>query len=554
MKQGLVTQSQLEEALRLQKRSGRPIGDILIENNFVSEKDVCDGLARQLDIPFASIEGGSLRPSEEQKLDELVPQDFARQYMVLPLSRQGKSLNVAVYNPLDLLIMDNLRRMTGCEINPAIATRADLREGIDKFYGKKEMLKEAVEESYAVEEGVIPETEEGISLEDVVAKAEEAPVIKLVNLLLIQAVKERASDIHIEPFTKKINVRFRIDGVLHKIAPPSQHLLPALISRVKILSKMDIAEKRLPQDGSFIIRVEDRTVDIRSSVIPTIYGEKAVLRILDRGTISFELEKLGFSEDDLKKFKQAILRPYGLILLTGPTGCGKSTTLYSALNFIKSPYKNIITIEDPVEYHIEGINQVQVKPQIGLTFATGLRSFLRQDPDIMMVGEVRDLETAQMCMRAALTGHLVFSTLHTNDAPSAATRLINIGVEPYLVSSGLILVMAQRLVRKLCPVCKQPDQLSPEIIKKYNLPKRQIFKAKGCQKCHNTGYAGRTAITEIMAVHTKIRDMITRNATTDQVRKAAEEEGMLSLMRNGLEKVIIGITSLQEVLSTAFEM
>ncbi len=553
MKQGLVTQSQLEEALRLQKRSGQPIGDILIENNFASERDVCDALARQLDIPFACIKDGSLVPSENQKLDELIPEDFARQQMVLPLSRQGNFLNVAVYNPLDLLVIDNLRRMTGCEINPMIATRADLRQAIDKFYGKKEMLKKAVEESYALGEEVIPETEQRISLEDVVAKAEEAPVIKLVNLLLIQAVKERASDIHIEPFIKKINVRFRIDGVLHKIAPPSQHLLPALISRVKILSKMDISEKRLPQDGGFSIKVEDRTIDIRSSVIPTVYGEKAVLRILDRGAISFELEKLGFSEDDLKKFKQAVLRPYGLILLTGPTGCGKSTTLYSALNFIKSPYKNIITIEDPVEYHIEGINQVQVKPKIGLTFANGLRSFLRQDPDIMMVGEIRDLETAQMCMRAALTGHLVFSTLHTNDAPSAATRLVNIGVEAYLAGSGLILVMAQRLVRKLCPVCKQPDQLSPDIIKKYNLPRRQIFKAKGCQRCHNTGYAGRTAISEIMMVSPRIREMITRNATTSQLSKAAEEEGMVSLLRNGLEKVIDGTTSLQEVLSTAFE-
>ncbi len=554
IKQGLITQPQLGEALHLQKRSGHHIGDILIENNFVSEKDVCDALARQLDIPFVSIKDGSLVPSEEQRLEKLIPENFARQYMVLPLSKQANSLGVAVYNPLDLLVLDNLKRITGCEINPMIATRVDLRESIDKFYGTKEMLKEAVEETYEVSEGVIPETEESVSLEDLAARAQEAPVIKLVNLLLIQAVKERASDIHIEPFREKINVRIRIDGVLHKTAPPSQHLLPALISRVKILSKMDIAEKRLPQDGGFTIRVEDRTIDIRSSVIPTIFGEKAVLRILDRGAISFELEKLGFSEGDLKKIKQSITRPYGLIFITGPTGCGKSTTLYSALNFIKSPYSNIITIEDPVEYHIAGINQVQVKPQIGLTFANGLRSFLRQDPDIMMVGEVRDLETAQICIRAALTGHLVFSTLHTNDAPSAITRLIDIGVESYLVASGLIMVMAQRLIRKLCLVCKQPDELPAELIKKYNLPKRQIFKTKGCQKCHNTGYAGRIAITEVMMASPKIRELITRNATTDLIRKQAVEEGMVTLLRSGLEKVVNGIASVQEVLSTAFEL
>jgi len=554
IKQGLVTQQQLEEALRLQKRSGRPIGDILIENNFVSEKDVCDALARQLDIAFVSLKDGSLIPSEEQSLEKLIPESFARQQMILPLSKQGNILNVAVFNPLDLLLVDNLKRIAKCEINPVMATRADLREAIDKFYGKKEMLKQAVEDTYVIEEDTAHEQEAVISLEDLVSKAEEAPVIKLINLLLIQAVKERASDIHIEPFHKKINVRFRIDGVLHKIAPPSQHLLPALISRVKILSRMDIAEKRLPQDGGFSIRVEDRSIDIRTSVVPTVFGEKAVLRILDRGSMSFELEKLGFSEEDLKKFKEAITRPYGLILITGPTGSGKSTTLYAALNFVKSPHKNIITIEDPVEYHMEGINQVQVKPKIGLTFADGLRSFLRQDPDIMMVGEVRDLETAQICMRAALTGHLVFSTLHTNNAPSAATRLINIGIEPFLAASGLIMVMAQRLVRKLCPACKQPDELPAELIKKYNLPKRQIFKAKGCQKCHNTGYAGRTALTEIMVVTPKLRDMITKQATTDQIKNTAEEEGTTSLLRNGLGKVVEGVTSLQEVLSTAFEM
>ncbi len=557
IKQSLITQAQLEEVLRLQKRSNHPLGDILVENNFVQEKDVCDALARQLDIPFVSLKDGSLAPSEEQKLEELVPEDFARSQLVLPLSKHGSILDVALFNPLDFLVMDNLKRITDCDINPMITTKADLREAIDKFYGSKEMLKTVVEESYSPEEngiGIETISEDRVSLEDAVAKAEEAPVIKLVNLLLIQAVKERASDIHVEPFRDKINVRFRIDGVLHKIAPPSQHLLLALISRIKILSKMDISEKRLPQDGGFTVRIEDRTIDIRSSVIPTIFGEKAVLRILDKGSVSFELSNLGFSDEDLNKFKQAILRPYGLIFITGPTGSGKSTTLYSAINFIKSPYKNIMTIEDPVEYNIEGINQVQVKPKIGLTFANGLRSFLRQDPDIMMVGEVRDLETAQICVRAALTGHLVFSTLHTNDAPSAVTRLVDIGIEPYLVASGVLLVMAQRLVRKLCPICRQPDELPQDLVKKYNLPKKQIFKAKGCQKCHNTGYGGRVAITEVMTISSAMRDLIARNASTDQVRKLAAEEGMVTLLRNGMTKILDGVTSLEEVLSTTYEV
>ena len=391
------------------------------------------------------------------------------------------------------------------------------------------------------------------ALEDMVAKAEEAPVIKLVNLLLIQAVRERASDIHIEPFKDIITVRFRIDGVLHKIAPPSQHLLPALISRIKILSKMDIAEKRLPQDGGFTVKIMDRAIDLRVSTVPTIFGEKAVLRILDKGAISLELEKLGFSENDLKMFKKAITKPYGLIFVTGPTGSGKSTTLYSSLNFLKTPKKNIITVEDPVEYQMPGLNQVQVKPKIGLTFAEGLKAFLRQDPDIMMVGEVRDIETSEICIRAALTGHLVLSTLHTNDAPSAITRLVDIGVEPYLVASSLLLLMAQRLVRRLCPKCKEPAKIEPELVKRYNLKTDKCFKAKGCESCRQTGYTGRIAIHELLMVNTKMREMIAHNASINELREAAKEAGMKTLLEDGLSKVIEGITSVEEVMSSVFE-
>lgn len=553
LKEGLITQTQLDEALRSQRSNGRAIGDIVVDKGFVSEKDVANSLAKQLDIPFVSLQDSSLTPSGDEELEKLVPAKFARQQMILPLAKHLKSLTVVFANPLDLLTIDNLKQITGCEINPVIATRSDIREAINRFYGEKNLLKEMVEESYVPEEGMVSVVEEmKESLEDIVAKAEEAPVIKLVDLILIQAVKERASDIHIEPFRDQIIVRFRIDGVLHKIAPPSQHLLPALISRIKILSKMDIAEKRLPQDGGFMIKIEDRPIDLRVSIIPTIFGEKAVLRILDKGAFSFELEKLGFSEEELAKFKNCITKPYGLIFVTGPTGCGKSTTLYSVLSFIKTPKKNIITIEDPVEYHVSGVNQVQVKPKIGLTFAEGLRCFLRQDPDIIMVGEVRDLETAEICIRAGLTGHLVFSTLHTNDAPSAITRLVDIGIEPYLVASGLLLIMAQRLVRKLCPKCKVPLELTADLMKKYNITKRGIYKAKGCEFCRQTGYAGRTAIFEILEINDEIRDLIAEHASMSRLREATKRVGMKTLLEDGMQRVADGITSVEEVMSVTF--
>ncbi|MFC1806769.1 GspE/PulE family protein [Candidatus Omnitrophota bacterium] len=553
LKEGLITQLQLDEALRFQKFSGRPLGDIVVDRGFASEKDLAIALAKQLDIPFVSISDGSLVPSSKDELEKLVPGTFARQQLLLALSKHLKSLTVAFANPLDFLASDNLTKITGCDVNPVIATKTDLREAITRFYGDKDLLQEAVDESYDSGEGIeIEVPRERQTLEDVVAQAEEAPVIKLVNLLLIQAVKDKASDIHIEPFRNKITVRIRIDGVLHQIAPPSQHLLPALISRVKILSKMDIAEKRLPQDGGFTVRVQDRAIDLRVSTVPTLYGEKAVLRILDKGAISLKLEKLGFSDQDLANFKDCIVKPYGLIFITGPTGSGKSTTLYSALNLIKSPKKNIITVEDPVEYQMAGLNQVQVKPKIGLTFAAGLRAFLRQDPDIIMVGEVRDLETAEICVRAALTGHLVLSTLHTNDASSAITRLVDIGVEPYLVASGMLLIMAQRLIRRLCLKCKEPTELPNELIEKYKMPKKSVFKAKGCEECRYTGYSGRTAIHELLVVNQTLRELISRNPPTSEIKEAARGFGMKTLVEDGLSKVVEGATSAEEVMSVVF--
>jgi type IV pilus assembly protein PilB len=554
--EGLINQAQLEEALQYQKADGRKIGDILIERGFMSENDFSNVLAKQLDIPFLSIEDGSLKPSRDDELEKLIPEYFAREQMVVPISRHLKSITVALVNPLDLIVIDNLKKISGYDINPVIATKADIRKVISVVYGIKDLLGEVVDSSYDIlDAGADTSQAKGTydSLEDTVSRAEEAPVIKLVNLLLIQAVKEKASDIHIEPFKGKINVRFRIDGILHRIAPPSQHLLPALISRIKILSKMDIAEKRLPQDGGFTVKIEDRPIDLRVSVVPTIFGEKAVLRILDKGAISFKLDHLGFSRKDLDVFKQSISMPYGLIFVTGPTGSGKSTTLYSALDYIMTPKKNIVTIEDPVEYQLSGINQVQVKPNIGLTFAEALRAFLRQDPDIMMVGEVRDLETAEICIRASLTGHLVLSTLHTNDSSSTITRLIDIGVEPYLVASSLQLVVAQRLIRRLCPKCKEPAEMPDNIVKQYSLSKRDIFQAKGCEYCRNTGYSGRVAIHEFLLINQEIRQLITDREDTSKIQDAGRKTGMKTLTEDGIEKVIEGTTSIEEVISAVFK-
>jgi len=554
--EGLINKSQLDEALRFQKLSGRALGDILVDRGFIKEIDLYNIIAKQLDIPFVSLKDGSLKPSQDDNLEKLIPQSFARSQMILPLSKHLGSLTVALSNPLDLLAVDNLKKITGCDINPVIATKSDIRDAIAKFYGSKDMLEEIVDRSYEITDSVIGDFKPYTnidSLEDIVARAEDAPVIKLINLILIQAVKERASDIHIEPFREKINVRFRIDGILHRIAPPSQHLLPALISRIKILSKLDISEKRLPQDGGFTVKIEDRSIDLRVSVVPTIYGEKAVMRILDKGAVSFELDDLGFSQKDLENFKACISKPYGLILITGLTGSGKSTTLYSALNYIMTPRKNIITIEDPVEYQLSGINQVQVKPQIGLTFAEGLRSFLRQDPDIMMVGEIRDLETAEICIRASLTGHLVLSTLHTNDAPSAVTRLIDIGLEPYLVMSSLLLIMAQRLVRRLCPKCKLPVKMPDDIAAHYNIQKRDIFKAKGCEFCRNTGYTGRVAIHELLLMDQNIKQIIIKDGNSEDIKNQGKKTGMRTLLEDGLGKVQEGITSIEEVMSCVFE-
>ncbi|MDD5771591.1 MAG: ATPase, T2SS/T4P/T4SS family [Candidatus Omnitrophica bacterium] len=552
IREGLITSSQLEKAISVQRQESGRLGEILIKLGMVKEEQLVAVLGKQLNIPFFTLGTGMLKPTAGQGLEHLILQEFAFKNFVLPLSRTFRSLTVAMFDPLDFILIDNLKKLTGCEINPVIATRADIKKAIEEFYGKSAMLRDAVESSYNISTAAQETSDDmgqELSLDKLIARAEEAPVVKIVDLIIRQAIEEGASDIHIEPFKDRISLRYRIDGRLCEIPPPAKHLHLPIVSRVKILAKMDIAEKRLPQDGAILVRINDRAIDIRVSIIPTIYGEKAVMRILDRGNKVLDLNSAGFDAKQLENIRKAISMPYGLIFITGPTGSGKSTTLYAVLSEIKNATKNIVTVEDPVEYKMDGINQVQIKPEVGLTFASALRSFLRQDPDIMMVGEVRDLETAQICIRSALTGHLVLSTLHTNDAPSAANRLMDIGVEPYMLAPSLLLVIAQRLVRKLCPECKEAYEPTPDQLKGANIKSDLIYRHKGCSKCNNSGYKGRTNICEVMPCTLEIQNLINQRAPYQKIREVAREAGMQTLYESGIKKVEAGITSLEEVFS-----
>ncbi|HOW36249.1 MAG TPA: ATPase, T2SS/T4P/T4SS family [Candidatus Omnitrophota bacterium] len=560
IKQGLITEEQLNSAITAQKQEPGRIGEILIKLGIIKEEDIVAALGKQLALPYASRSSGLLTPQPDQQLENLITKDFAHKNLVLPLSRNLNSLTCAVFDPLDLLMIDNLKKITGCEINLVLATRSDIVRAIEDFYSNTQqtMLGEAVQNTYGAhaptasfaETVSADSTEEPeLSLDKLIARAEEAPVVKLVDLIIRQAIDERASDVHIEPYKNRINLRYRIDGSLYEIPPPARHLHLPIISRIKILAKLDIAEKRLPQDGAIMVKLEDRAVDLRISTVPTIWGEKVVMRILDQSAVPLSLSHLGFEPKQLELIRKAIKSPYGLFFVTGPTGSGKSTTLYAALNECADPHKNIITIEDPVEFRIDGINQVNVKPDIGLTFASALRSFLRQDPDTIMVGEVRDLETAQICVRAALTGHFVLSTLHTNDAASAVTRLLDIGIESYLLMPSLVLILAQRLARKLCPKCKEAYEPTPEQLGGLKLKADLIYRAKGCAECNQTGYRGRVCVAETMAIDSTIRGMVSSQASYVQIKDAARKNGMDTLFESGIKKVEAGVTSLEEILS-----
>lgn len=558
IKQGLINEAQLQEAIAAQKTDKSHVGEILLKKGMIKEEDLAAALGSQLLIPYVSKSSGLLTPQKEQGLEKIIPYEFAKEYLVLPISKNMNSMTCAIFNPFDLITIDNLKRMTGCEINFVIATRSEIIQSIQSFYMKSDsgaahskLWDQALEKSREPDDGVgtILEatTDTELSIDNLVAKAEEAPVIKLVDLIIRQAIDERASDIHIEPFEHNIEVRYRIDGELYQIPPPAKHLHLPIVSRIKIMSKMDIAEKRLPQDGRISAKLEGRTVDLRVSTLPTVWGEKVVMRILDKDAIKLDLSLLGFDTNQLQLIRKALKSPYGLFFVTGPTGSGKSTTLYSCLNETMDPTKNIITAEDPVEFRINGVNQVHVKPEIGYTFAEALRSFLRQDPDIIMVGEVRDLETAQICVRAALTGHFVLSTLHTNDAASAVTRLMDIGVPNYLLTPSLVMIVAQRLGRKLCPHCKEAYEPKAEELGDVKLNVDLIYRAKGCDKCSHTGYKGRMVIPEVLVIDEDMKKLLSKESTYTDIRELARKNGMMTLFESGLKRVEEGHTSLEEV-------
>ncbi len=562
IRQGLVTEKQLQEAIAAQKKEKGRIGEILVKLGMITEEHMAEALGTQMGIPYYSSKNlDLLKPQQDQELEKLVPADFAKKNCVLPLSHHLNSLTCAVYDPMDLLLLDNLKRVAGCEINLVLATPTAIQGAINEFYfkqsgdGSPSMLDRAVERSYTQvkEDDLLTVGKESdvdtaeLSLDKLIAKAEEAPVIKLVDLIIRQAIDERASDIHIEPFENKISLRYRIDGGLYNIPPPAPHLHLPIVSRIKILAKMDIAEKRLPQDGAIMAKLENRSVDIRVSTIPTIWGEKVVMRVLDKGAVPLELASLGFDAKQIDVLRKALVAPYGLFFVTGPTGSGKSTTLYAAVNETIDPTKNIITVEDPVEYKIDGINQVAIKPEIGLTFAAALRAFLRQDPDVIMVGEIRDQETASICVRAALTGHFVLSTLHTNDAASAITRLIDIGVPHYLLTPSLVMIMGQRLARRLCQKCKEPYEPTPEQHGGIELKSDLIYKASGCEACKGSGYKGRMVVAEVMPVNDDIRALISRGANHAEIKDMARKNGMATIFESGLRLVEKGFTSYDEV-------
>ncbi|MFA5167733.1 MAG: ATPase, T2SS/T4P/T4SS family [Candidatus Omnitrophota bacterium] len=549
----LISQEQLNQAFAEQKESKEPLGQILIRLGFLEESQLRMVMSEQIGVSFLSPD--QLKPRTDQRLKECIPADFALANLVLPLDRSGQVLKVVVAKIHDLIFLDNLRKITGYDIVTVLSTENELKRAIEAYYGNTD-LQEVVTSSEVddVTQDYIQEPDDHkVDLETTISEAEKAPVVKLVDIMIRKALEDRASDIHIEPAHDKINIRYRVDGVLYELPPPPRELHKAMVSRIKILSKMDIAEKRIPQDGSFALQYKGRKIDMRVSTIPVVFGEKVVMRILDKRMDLLDMKILGFEQEQLAQFETALMRPYGLIFVTGPTGCGKSTTLYAALNKRLSPEINIVTIEDPVEYQIPGMNQVQVKPDIGLTFATALRSFFRQDPDVILVGEVRDLETAEICIRASLTGHLVLSTLHTNDAVTAVTRLIDIGIQPFLVAGSLGLIAAQRLVRILCPHCKEPYKVDPKTQDEYKIHSGTLYKATGCSKCRKIGYWGRMAIFEVFPIDEDVRSLVTQSVNLSKLKELQKQKKYETLLQNGIKKVERGLTSLDEVLSVAYE-
>jgi type IV pilus assembly protein PilB len=584
VRENLLSAQQLREALDYQREHGGRLGFNLVKLGLVSDDMITAVLSRQYGVPSVNLELFDI----EDSVIRLIPREVAQKYSVLPLSRVGATLTLAMVDPTNVFAMDDIKFMTGLNIEPVVVSEASVQEAIAKYYETSREIELAALMADVVVEGVngngnghsgithddlvsldsldfdteaaenleVIEDNEEIDLSTLSRMSEDAPVVRLVNVLLVDALRRGASDIHIEPYEKELRIRFRIDGVLYDVMHPPLKMRDALISRIKIMSKLDISEKRLPQDGRIKIKVKvearSRELDFRVSTLPTLFGEKVVLRLLDKENLMLDMTKLGFEPESLIKFQRNIARPYGMVLVTGPTGSGKTNTLYSALQSLNTPETNIMTAEDPVEFNLHGINQVQMKEQIGLNFAAALRSFLRQDPNIILVGEIRDFETAEIAIKAALTGHLVLSTLHTNDAPSTISRLMNMGIEPFLVATSVNLIQAQRLIRRICRDCKSEHPTPAEALievgfKPDEARQLKTYRGQGCQTCNGTGYKGRVGLYETMEVTDEIRELILIGASALELRKKAIDDGMISLRESGLHKIRNGVTTIEEV-------
>ena len=553
-KKGLITNEQLDRIFKIQKDNGsKDLQKIIIDLDILKKDEMMLALADEIGEKYVNLDDVNIDPT----IVVLIPEEMARRHQLIAIDKDEKKLTVAMANPLDVFAHDELKIRLGYDIETVLSYGEDIDKALDEVFGVTDEWDQVIGKIENMQVTVLKEEEKETADITAITESEEAPVIALVNLIILRAVKEKASDIHIEPFGEDtLKVRYRIDGILHDVMSLPRNLQLPVISRIKIMSDLDIAERRLPQDGRIQVNVGGRNINIRVSILPAVTGESAVLRILDPSSILLDLDSLGFSPDILPDFLSLIKKPNGIILVTGPTGSGKSTTLYTTLNLLNSTEKKIMTIEDPVEYRLKGISQVQAKPKIGLTFAAGLRSFLRQDPDIMLVGEIRDKETAEIAVQAALTGHIVLSTLHTNDAPSSVIRLIDMGIEPFLISSSVIGVIAQRLVRRICSKCKKEIKITPDIEKildEYEISGNEItlYKGEGCPYCKDTGYKGRIAIFELMVITENIRDLINKNVTTGKLREAAIKEGMCQLREDGIKKVCEGLTTIDEVLRVA---
>ena len=540
LEEGIVTPEDFRRAQTVHEQTGEPFTRVLVDEGIISENDLVRAIARQIGIDFVNLSEETIDPAAAA----LIPESLSRRYAVVPIRFEGDRLVVAMADPGNVLVVDDVRAVTGMSLIPKVATRSDIDQAISRL-GR-------FDESVADLADILEEEEEATDLRSVEAATEEAPVVKLVNTLISRAVNERASDLHIEPGERDLRVRFRIDGVLHEVMTTPRSVSGAVVSRLKIRADLDIAERRVPQDGRVGLRVSGRPIDLRVATLPTIYGEKVVIRILDKEDAVLDLPDLGYLPHSLERFEKSYAKPYGAILVTGPTGSGKTTTLYATLNVLNRPDVNIITVEDPVEYRLSGITQVQVNRKAGLQFATVLKSMLRADPDIILVGEVRDGETARIAIEAALTGHLVLTTLHTNDSASSIGRLVDMGVEPYLVASAIDSILAQRLARKLCDRCREPFEAPPEMVRQMELPDVDgpltVYRAVGCKACADTGYRGRVSVNEILLVSEEIERMAVERRPSNEIKQVSVEQGMRTLRQDGIDKVRLGLTTLEEVL------